>query len=200
MSAMRRLKGEAAIMAVPLATAMLALSMFTVPNYLRAQQSSRRADAIRAGAVEVANRHEDYRRLQDEVDRLQRELKMRNRDLPLALDRGRLLESLSASGALKGIVSSESRTGSVTGVPVPGVPGGKAARRQVDAQLTGSFESLFAALSSAERVPTLVNARSVEFTRAPNATADAPLEARFQFDEYFDEAVAAEKSGKAGAP
>ena len=83
------------------------------------------------------------------------------------------------------------------------VPGGKAARRQVDAQLTGSFDALFGALSSAERIETLVNARSVEFSRAPNAAAEAPLEARFQFDEYFDEAVVgdkADKAGKAGAP
>jgi hypothetical protein len=194
------MRGEAAVMAIPLAGAMVALSMFTVPNYLRARQWTQRADALRAGAVEVATRHEDYRRLQDEVDRLQRELKARNRELPLSIDRGRLLESLSASGSLKGIVTSESRTGAVNGVAVPGVPGGKAARRQVDAQLSGSFEALYAALATAERVETLVTARSVEFSRVANAGVEAPLEAHFQFDEYFDEGVSAEKPGKAGGP
>lgn len=91
----------------------------------------------------------------------------------------------------------------MTGVPVPGVPGGKAARRQVDAQMTGSFDALFGALAGAERLETLVTVRSVEFTRSPTAGADAPIEAHFQFDEYFDEGVAvdkSEKAGKAGAP
>lgn len=200
MSTGRRIRTEAAIMALPLAGAVAVLGLFTLPNYLHARQWTSRADAIRNEATQVANRHEDYRMLQQEVDQLQRELKARNKEMPLAIGKGRLLDCLAASGSIKGIVTSESRAGAVNGVAVPGVPGGKAARRQVDAQMNGSFDALFGALAGAERLDTLVTVRSVEFTRPPVAAADAPIEARFQFDEYFDEGVAADKSGKAGAP
>lgn len=203
MSVARRVRTEAAIMAFPLAGAVAVLMLFTVPNYLHAKQWTSRADSIRSSASQTASRHEDYRTLQTEVDRLQRELKARNRDLPLTLDKGRLLESLSASGAIKGILTSESRAGAVAPVPVPGVPGGKAARRQVDASMTGTFDALFTALASAERLGTLVTVRSVEFTRAPGAAADAPIEAHLQFDEFFDEGVVVEKGEKptkAGTP
>lgn len=200
MSVTRRIRSEAAIVALPLAGAVAVLGLFTVPNYLHARQWTQRADSIRTSANQVATRHDDYRQLQSEVDRLQRELKARNRDLPLTLDKGRLLESLSASGSVKGMATSESRAGVVSGVQVPGVPGGKAARRQVDAQMTGTFDALFGALAGAERLETLVTVRTAEFTRAPGAAPDAPIEAHFQFDEYFDEAVAADKGGKAGAP
>lgn len=203
MSLARRIRADAAIVAFPLAGAVAVLALFTVPNYLHARQWTQRADSIRTSANQAATRHDDYRALQFEVDRLHRELKARNKDLPLALEKGRLLESLSASGSLKGIVTSESRAGAVAAVPVPGVPGGKAARRPIDAQMTGSFDALFGALSSAERLDTLVTVRSVEFTRAPGASGDAPIEARFQFDEYFDDGVVVDKGdkpGKAGAP
>lgn len=200
MSAARRIRSEAAVMVLPLAAAVAVLGLFTVPNYLHARQWTQRADSIRTSANQVATRHEDYRLLQGEVDRLQRELKARNKDLPLSIERGRLLDCLSASASIKGIVTSESRAGTTTSVVVPGVPGGKAARRQVDAQMAGSFDALFGALSGAERLETLVTVRSVEFTRAPGAGAEAPVEARFQFDEYFDEGVVADNDGKAGAP
>lgn len=200
MSTGRRIRTEAAMMALPLAAAVAVLGLFTLPNYLHARQWTSRADALRDEATQVANRHEDYRMLQQQVDQLQRELKARNKEMPLAIGKGRLLDCLAASGSIKGIVTSESRAGAVSGVAVPGVPGGKAARRQVDAQMTGSFDALFGALAGAERLDTLVTVRSIEFTRSPVAAADAPIEARFQFDEYFDECVATDKSGKAGAP
>lgn len=203
MSIASRIRADAAIVAFPLAGAVAVLALFTVPNYLHARQWTQRADSIRTSATQAATRHDDYRALQGEVDRLQRDLKARNKAFPLALDKGRLLESLSVSGANKGIVTSESRAGTVASVAVPGVPGGKAARRQVDAQMTGSFDALFGALSGAEHLDTLVTVRSVEFTRAPGAAADAPIEAHFQFDEYFDEGVVVDKgdkTGKAGAP
>lgn len=188
-------------MALPLMGAVAALTLFTVPNYLHARQWSSRADSLRTQATQVANRHEDYRQLQQEVDRLDRSLKARNREMPVSLDKGRLLESLASSGSHKGILDSQARAAAPAGVAVPGVPGGKAARRQVDAQMTGSFDALFSALAAAERLGTLVTVRSAEFVRG-SANADASLEASFQFDEYFDDGVvqSPEQTGKAGAP
>jgi hypothetical protein len=183
---------ELAATALPVSVAVGMLGLFTVPNYLRAIDWEREASVYRAQASEAAARQDGVQALQSEVDRLRRELSERGRTLPGSPDQGALLSALGRSGERKGIVNSESKSGRLSVVSVPGLTGGKASRRSVEAQMSGQFDALFTALSGAEGLPALVAVRSVEFTRSPAVQdANAPIEAHFTFDEYFAERAAA---------
>jgi hypothetical protein len=189
---------ELAATAVPVSVAVALLGLFTVPNYLRALSWEREASVYRAQASEAAARQDGLQALQSEVDRLRRELAERGRMLPGSPDQGALLSALGRSGERKGIASSEAKSGRLSVVTVPGLTGGKASRRSVEAQMSGQFEALFAALSGAEGLPALVAVRTVEFTRSPAVQdLNAPIEAHFTFDEYFAERAAA-NPGKDG--
>ena len=74
---------------------------------------------------------------------------------------------------------------------IPGVQGGKAMRRTVDVQMTGTFDSLFGAVRATENLKSLVTVRSIEFACNPNAPqVNSVIDASFAFDEYFtDRAV-----------
>ena len=133
--------------------------------------------------------------------RLRKDLAERGRRLPATPDKGELLGTLGRLGERKGVMANESKSSRMGVVPVPGVTGGKAARRSVESQMSGPFEALFETLSATETLPTLVTVRCVEFTRGA-ADASAPLEARFTFDEYFAERAAnatAEGHGGSGS-
>jgi Tfp pilus assembly protein PilO len=197
---LRPLRTEIAAIAVPVSMAVAMLALFTVPNYMRALSWEREASVYRARASEAAARQDGLQALQLEVDRLRRELAQRGRTLPGSPDQGELLAALGQSGERKGITSSESKSGRLAVVNVPGLSGGKASRRPVDAQMSGQFDALFGALSGAEGLPALVAVRTVEFTRSPSVQdPNAPIEAHFTFDEYFTErAAAAPSSGKDG--
>ena len=193
MSAARWWRTELAATVLPVGVAVGMLALFTVPNYLRAMNCEREASVYRARASEAAARQDGLQALQSEVDRLRREREERGRTLPGSPDQGALLSALGRSGERKGIVSSESKSGRLSVVSVPGLTGGKASRRSVEAQMRGEFDALFAALAGAEGLPTLVAVRSVEFTGSPGQQdPSAPIEVHFTFDEYFAERAAAQ--------
>ena len=186
--------------AVPLTVAVAVLGLFTVPNYLRAAAWSREARQLRTVALESAARQDNLRDVQRHVEQLRGELARRGRTLPATPDQGALLASLARSGELKGMQSSEARTGKMNVVTVPGLADGKAARRGVDAQVAGSFDAIFSSLAAAESLPVLVAVRSIEL--GGNAGTDGLVEGRLTFDEFFAEQAAAgsQPAGKAGVP
>jgi hypothetical protein len=184
---------ELAATALPVSVAVGMLALFTVPNYLRAMNWECEASEYRAQASEATARQDGLQAMQSDVDRLRRELAERGRMLPGSPDQGALLSALGRSGERKGIVNSESKSGRLSVVSVPGFTGGKASRRSIEAQMSGQFDALFAALAGAEGLPTLVAVRIVEFTRSPaEQDPNAPIEAHFTFDEYFAERAAAQ--------
>jgi hypothetical protein len=189
---LRAIRPEMAATAIPMTIAVALLCLFTVPNYVQAMRFEREADVCRAKVSEAAARQDGLRAMQSDVERLRFELKRRGRSLPASPDQGELLAALGRSGERKGILSNEAKSGRMAAVAVPGVAGGKASRRSVDAQMSGSFDALFGTLAQAEGLHALVAVRSVEFTRSPVAgDAESPIEARFTFDEYFAERAAA---------
>lgn len=187
--------------AVPLTVAVAVLGLFTIPNYLRAAAWSREARQLRTVALESAARQDNLRDLQRSVEQLRSELARRGRTLPATPDQGALLASLARSGERKGMQSSEARTGKMTVVGVPGLPDGKAARRGVEAQVSGSFDAIFSSLAAAEALPVLVAVRSVELGSGSGAEGGL-VEGRLSFDEFFVEQAAgsAQAAAKAGTP
>lgn len=199
---MQRVNREMAATLVPLAAAVVLLGLFTVPNYLRAREWTREAAALRAVADEAAARQDNLREMQSDIERLRAALAERGRLLPATPDQGALLASIARSADAKGVSGSQSRSGKLSPVAVPGFGGGKASRRSVDVEMRGSFDALFAAASAAERLPALVNLRSVEMTRV-DAADGGGVDAKMVFDEYFSERAVDAKSaatadGKAG--
>lgn len=200
--AFRRMLGQRSLAAVvPMVVAVAVLSLFTIPNYLRASAWSREARDLRAVAMESAARQDGLRDMQRNIERLRGELARRGRTLPASPDQGALLASLAHSGERKGMQTSEAKTGKLAAVAVPGLSDGKAARRSVEAQVRGSFDAIFYTVSAAESLPALVSVRGIELGGASGEDGGA-VEGRLTFDEFFVEqaAPATQSVGKAGAP
>ena len=102
------------------------------------------------------------------------------------------------SADAKGVTSSQSKSGKLAIIAVPGLVGGKAMRRAVDVEMTGSFDALFAAVSNAERLDALVTVRSIDLSRNPAAEGGL-VEAKLVFDEYFNERAAEPRASAARA-
>lgn len=193
---MQRFSRELAVTALPLAIAIVLLGLFTVPNYLRARAWSREANALRAVANESAARQDNLLDMQREIERLRADLKQRGRTLPATPDQGALLASIARSADAKGVTGSQSKSGKLAPVTVSGLGGGKAMRRTVDVEMTGSFDALFAAVSNAERLDALVTVRSIDLSRNPAAEGGL-VEAKLVFDEYFNERAAEPRASAA---
>lgn len=193
---MQRFSRELAVTALPLAIAIVLLGLFTVPNYLRARAWSREANALRAVANESAARQDNLLDMQREIERLRADLKQRGRTLPATPDQGALLASIARSADAKGVTGSQSKSGKLAPVAVSGLGGGKAMRRTVDVEMTGSFDALFAAVSNAERLDALVTVRSIDLSRNPAAEGGL-VEAKLVFDEYFNERAAEPRASAA---
>ena len=188
--------------AIPVGMAAALLGLFIVPNYVRALQWEREAVTLRAVANQSVEQQNDLVEMQRRVQALRSEMSRRGRRLPPSPDQAMLLDSLTRSAELKGMSSHEARSGARRRVPVPGLPGGAAARRNVDADMQGSFEAIFQSMQAAESLPTLVTVRSVDMVRSPAASAGEGVRASLCFDEYFAEAAASDggsepKSGEA---
>jgi|APCry1669189000_1035189.scaffolds.fasta_scaffold106754_2 Tfp pilus assembly protein PilO len=195
---MQRFNRELAVTALPLVVAMVLLGLFTIPNYLHAREWSREANALRAVANESAARQDNLLDMQREIERLRADLAQRGRTLPATPDQGALLASIARSADAKGVTGSQSKSGKLAAVAVPGLAGGKATRRAVDVEMTGSFDALFAAVSNAERLDALVTVRSIDLTRNPAADGGV-VEAKLVFDEYFNERAAEPRAAAARA-
>ncbi len=193
---MQRFSRELAVTALPLAIAIVLLGLFTVPNYLRARAWSREANALRAVANESAARQDNLLDMQREIERLRADLAQRGRTLPATPDQGALLASIARSADAKGVTGSQSKSGKLAPVAVSGLAGGKAMRRTVDVEMTGSFDALFAAVSNAERLDALVTVRSIDLSRNPAAEGGL-VEAKLVFDEYFNERAAEPRASAA---
>lgn len=193
---MQRFNRELAATAVPLVMAVVLLGLFTIPNYLRAREWSREASSLRAVANEAAARQDNLLDIQREIERLRTELAERGRTLPAAPDQGALLGCIARSADAKGITGSQSKSGKLAVVAVPGLVGGKAMRRTVDVEMTGSFDALFAAVGGAEQLPSLVTVRSIDMARNPAAEGGS-VQAKLVFDEYFSDRAAEPKGGTA---
>lgn len=189
---LRQLTTNQIATALPLGLSVCVLALFTVPNYLKAASYQREAVAAESRAIHAAARKDGLRLKQQDIDRLRTALAERGRRLPASPDKGELLGTLGRLGDRKGVMTNESKSGRMGVVPVPGVTGGKAARRSVETQMSGSFDALFETLSAAESLATLVTVRCVELTRqATGQEVTGPIEAHFTFDEYFAERAAA---------
>ena len=176
---------------IPLAIALALLGLFIVPNYLRAGAWKQEANSYRAVAYESAARQDGLIEIQHDVDRLRTELVQRGRVLPNTPDKGGLLTSLARAADNKGVYTHQSKSGKLASMDIPGVQGGKAMRRTVDVQMTGTFDSLFGAVRATENLKSLVTVRSIAFACNPNAPqVNSVIDASFAFDEYFtDRAV-----------
>jgi len=122
---------------------------------------------------------------------LRNELNQRGRMLPNTPDKGALLNSLARTSNNKGVYTHQSKSGKLSSVEIPGIQGGKAMRRTVEVQMTGTFDSLFGTVRASENLPALVTVRSIQFACNPKAPQDTSvIDASFTFDEYFTEHAA----------
>jgi hypothetical protein len=185
---------------IPIAIALGLLGLFIVPNYWNAGLWKQEANSYRAVANESAARQDGLVEIQHDIERLRMELVQRGRVLPNAPDKGGLLTSLARSADNKGVYTHQSKSSKLASMDIPGVQGGKAMRRTVDVQMTGTFDSLFGAVRATENLKSLVTVRSIVFACNPNAPqVNSIIDASFAFDEYFtDRAVDANVS--TGAP
>lgn len=171
-----------------MAIALGLLGLFIVPNYWNAGNWKQEAHSYRAVANESAARQDGLLEMQRDVEQLRIELGNRGRMLPNTPDKGGLLASLAHAADNKGVYTHQSKSGKLASMDIPGVQGGKAMRRTVDVQMTGTFDSLFSAVRASEKLPTLVTVRSIEFACNPKAPQDiSVIDASFAFDEYFSE-------------
>ena len=185
---------------IPIAIALGLLGLFIVPNYWNAGLWKQEANSYRAVANESAARQDGLVEIQHDIERLRMELVQRGRVLPNTPDKGGLLTSLARAADNKGVYTHQSKSGKLASMDIPGVQGGKAMRRTVDVQMTGTFDSLFGAVRATENLKSLVTVRSIAFACNPNAPqVNSVIDASFAFDEYFtDRAVDATVS--TGAP
>ena len=185
---------------IPIAIALGLLGLFIVPNYWNAGLWKQEANSYRAVANESAARQDGLVEIQHDIERLRMELVQRGRVLPNTPDKGGLLTSLARAADNKGVYTHQSKSGKLASMDIPGVQGGKAMRRTVDVQMTGTFDSLFGAVRATENLKSLVTVRSIAFACNPNAPqVNSVIDASFAFDEYFtDRAVDATVS--IGAP
>jgi len=185
---------------IPIAIALGLLGLFIVPNYWNAGHWKQEANSYRAVANESAARQDGLVEIQHDIERLRMELVQRGRVLPNTPDKGGLLTSLARSADNKGVYTHQSKSSKLASMDIPGVQGGKAMRRTVDVQMTGTFDSLFGAVRATENLKSLVTVRSIAFACNPNAPqVNSVIDASFAFDEYFtDRAVDANVS--TGAP
>jgi Tfp pilus assembly protein PilO len=185
---------------IPIAIALGLLGLFIVPNYWNAGLWKQEANSYRAVANESAARQDGLVEIQHDIERLRMELVQRGRVLPNTPDKGGLLTSLARAADNKGVYTHQSKSGKLASMDIPGVQGGKAMRRTVDVQMTGTFDSLFGAVRATENLKSLVTVRSIAFACNPNAPqVNSVIDASFAFDEYFtDRAVDANVS--TGAP
>jgi len=176
---------------IPIAIALGLLGLFIVPNYWNAGLWKQEANSYRAVANESAARQDGLVEIQHDIERLRMELVQRGRVLPNTPDKGGLLTSLARAADNKGVYTHQSKSGKLASMDIPGVQGGKAMRRTVDVQMTGTFDSLFGAVRATENLKSLVTVRSIEFACNPKAPQDiSVIDASFAFDEYFtDRAV-----------
>jgi len=186
-----RFNREVMLNGIPLVIAVTLLGMFTIPNYLRAKEWRREASSLRAVANEAAARQDSLLEVQRDVERLRNELSQRGRTLPNSPDQGAVLGSISRAADNKGVLASQSKSSKIAPMNVPGLPGGKAMRRSVDVEMSGTFEALFNAVSTTESLRSLVAVRAIEFSRNPSLDVGTnALQAKFSFDEYFSERAA----------
>ena len=176
---------------IPIAIALGLLGLFIVPNYWNAGLWKQEANSYRAVANESAARQDGLVEIQHDIERLRMELVQRGRVLPNTPDKGGLLTSLARAADNKGVYTHQSKSGKLASMDIPGVQGGKAMRRTVDVQMTGTFDSLFGAVRATENLKSLVTVRSIAFACNPNAPqVNSVIDASFAFDEYFtDRAV-----------
>lgn len=184
---------------IPIAIALGLLGLFIVPNYWNAGLWKQEANSYRAVANESAARQDGLVEIQHDIERLRMELVQRGRVLPNTPDKGGLLTSLARAADNKGVYTHQSKSGKLASMDIPGVQGGKAMRRTVDVQMTGTFDSLFGAVRATENLKSLVTVRSIAFACNPNAPqVNSVIDASFAFDEYFtDRAVDATVSTNA---
>jgi len=184
---------------IPIAIALGLLGLFIVPNYWNAGLWKQEANSYRAVANESAARQDGLVEIQHDIERLRVELVQRGRVLPNTPDKGGLLTSLARAADNKGVYTHQSKSGKLASMDIPGVQGGKAMRRTVDVQMTGTFDSLFGAVRATENLKSLVTVRSIAFACNPNAPqVNSVIDASFAFDEYFtDRAVDATVSTNA---
>jgi len=184
---------------IPIAIALGLLGLFIVPNYWNAGHWKQEANSYRAVANESAARQDGLVEIQHDIERLRMELVQRGRVLPNTPDKGGLLTSLARSADNKGVYTHQSKSSKLASMDIPGVQGGKAMRRTVDVQMTGTFDSLFGAVRATENLKSLVTVRSIAFACNPNAPqVNSVIDASFAFDEYFtDRAVDATVSTNA---
>ena len=176
---------------IPIAIALGLLGLFIVPNYWNAGLWKQEANSYRAVANESTARQDGLVEIQHDIERLRMELVQRGRVLPNTPDKGGLLTSLARAADNKGVYTHQSKSGKLASMNIPGVQGGKAMRRTVDVQMTGTFDSLFGAVRATENLKSLVTVRSIAFACNPNAPqVNSVIDASFAFDEYFtDRAV-----------
>lgn len=174
---------------VPCASATLVVSLFAVPNYLRAHDMRNDAQRLKAVTHETIVAQNNLRKLQSVVASLREERDRRCRPLSDGHERDRLLSAITRP--TDGVVIREQsiRTGAIE--PVPGMPADfPVQRREVIVQMAGTFDAIFGVLDAAEGIDQLVSPKSVEITILADPielanTGNAVVRAEIVFDEWF---------------
>ena len=164
---------------IPTATAALAIGFIAMPSYTNAA-------ALRADSKLIAKAADNYLVQRDEHERLQTELKSLRESLTA---RGHSARADVAESALvtkltrpidgPEVVDQSIRIGDREGTPQQ-IAGMKLDRRQIEMQMTGSFEAIFSAVDKAEREPGLARIRNVELRQSGDY-----VQATVNIDEYF---------------
>lgn len=174
---------------VPCAFASAIVTMFALPNYLRATALKDDAQYWKALTEETVSAQNNLRRMEQMVSTLREERDRRCRPLGNGVERDRLLGAIARTTDGHTILEQSIRTGQV--MPSPGMPANfQVLRRDVTVDMVGSFDAIFGVIDAAESVDQLVSTRSVEIsvTSVPEAqatTGSGIVRAVIVFEEWF---------------
>jgi len=178
--------------ALPCAGAIMMVSLFALPNYLRADKLRNDAQLLRAVTDETIIAQENLRKLTTVVTQLRDERTRRCRPLGDGTDRDRLLSAITRPTDGTVVREQSIRTGQV--VPSPGMPSEyQVLRREVVVEMEGTFDAIFGVLDAAEGIDQLITVRSLEISViAPPIeqaqTGTAIVRATIVFEEWFQPA------------
>lgn len=174
---------------VPSAFAVCLVSLFALPNYIRARDLKGDAQLLKAVTSETISAQNNLRTLEGLVTGLREERDRRCRPLGDAVERDRLLNAITRQTDGTIVREQSIRTGQVT--PAPGMPGDyQVLRREVTVDMVGSFDAIFGVIDAAEGIDQLVTTRSVELsvmvTPIEQAqTGTGVVRAHIVFEEWF---------------
>ncbi len=163
----------------PTACALAITALVAVPNWSKSRQMRTDSKDLARATDQYLVQRDEHERLQVELRTLREELAARGHSAWTDTADSTLVTRLTRPIDGTDVVDQSIRIGDRE--PMSSPPAGvRLDRRQIDMQMTGSFDAIFAALGTAEREQGLCRVRSMELRQSGEH-----VQATVAIDEYF---------------